>query len=244
MSQKSESLVIIPTFKEAENIGRLIPILMALDEQVDVLVVDDGSPDGTARVVRTMQEKYPQRVHLIEREGKLGLGTAYVTGFNFALQHDYLFVCEMDADFSHDPQDVPRLIKQVKEGNSHIAIGSRYIDGISIVNWPLTRLILSYSANMYARFITGMPVRDTTAGFKCISREVLENIDLNKIRSNGYSFQIEVHFRAFKAGFTLDEVSIIFRERTEGVSKMSKKIVFEAVWMVWVLKIRSIFGVL
>ena len=244
MSQKSESLVIIPTYRESENIGRLIPVLMALEGQVDILVVDDGSPDGTADVVKRMQEKYPQRIHLIEREGKLGLGTAYVTGFHFALKHHYRFVCEMDADFSHDPHDVPRLIKQVKEGNCHIAIGSRYIDGISIVNWPLSRLILSYSANMYARFITGMPVRDTTAGFKCISREVLENIDLNKIRSNGYSFQIEVHFRAFKAGFTLNEVSIIFRERTEGVSKMSKKIVFEAVWMVWVLKIRSIFGVL
>ena len=244
MSQKSETLIIIPTYNEADNIIRLIPQLLHMDEPVDVLVVDDGSPDGTAESVKTIQKKYPDRIHLIEREGKLGLGTAYVTGFLFALERDYARVCEMDADFSHDPADVPKLIHKVKKGDCDIAIGSRYSRGISIVNWPLSRLILSYSANLYARLITGLPVRDTTAGFKCISRKVLETIDLKKIRSNGYSFQIEVHFRAYKAGFNLEEVSIIFHERTEGVSKMSKKIVFEAVWMVWVLKIRSIFGIL
>ncbi len=244
MSQLSETLIIIPTYNEAENIVKLIPHLLGLNERVDVLVVDDGSPDGTAAEVKSLQKKYGNRIHLIEREGKLGLGTAYVAGFHYALERSYLYVCEMDADFSHDPDDVPRLISEVRQGNCDVAIGSRYIEGISIINWPLSRLILSYSANMYARFITGLPVRDTTAGFKCISRKVLEKIDLNKIKSNGYSFQIEVHFRAFKAGFTLKEISIIFRERKEGVSKMSKKIVREAVWMVWVLKIRSILGIL
>ena len=244
MSNQSDSLVIIPTYNELENIRRLIPYIMSLKEPVDVLIVDDGSPDNTSSEVKKIQKDWPGRVHLIEREGKQGLGTAYVTGFHFALSHDYLYVCEMDADFSHDPDDLPRLITKVKQGECDVAIGSRYSKGISIINWPLSRLILSYSANMYARFITGLPVRDTTAGFKCISRKVLENIDLDKIRSNGYSFQIEVHFRAFKAGFRLKEVSIIFRERTEGVSKMSKKIVFEAVWMVWMLKMRSILGIL
>lgn len=244
MSRKSETLIIVPTFNEADNISRLVPHLLGLEEQVDVLVVDDGSPDGTADVVKKLQKEHTDRIHLIEREGKLGLGTAYVTGFYFALERSYKYVCEMDADFSHDPEDVPRLISEVKQGNCDVAVGSRYVDGISIINWPLSRLILSYSANMYARLITGLPILDTTAGFKCISRNVLETIDLNKIRSNGYSFQIEVHFRAFKAGFKLKEVSIIFRERTEGVSKMSKKIVREAVWMVWVLKIRSILGIL
>ncbi len=244
MSDESASLVIIPTFNEADNINRLIPHIMGLDEPVDVLVVDDGSPDDTAGVVKKWQKKWPDRIHLIEREGKQGLGTAYVAGFHFALLRSYKYICEMDADFSHDPDDLPRLIGEVKQGHCDVAIGSRYSDGISIINWPLTRLILSYSANTYARFITGMPVQDTTAGFKCISRRVLEKIDLDKIRSNGYSFQIEVHFRAYKAGFSLKEVSIIFRERTEGVSKMSKKIVIEAVWMVWVLKFRSILGIL
>lgn len=244
MSQENESIVIIPTFNELENISRLITCILDLEEPVDVLVVDDGSPDGTAGAVKKLREKYPDRVHLIEREGKLGLGTAYVAGFRFSLDRGYRYICQMDADFSHDPNDLKRLIREVKQGNCDVAIGSRYQKGISIINWPLSRLILSYSANLYARSITGMPVRDTTAGFKCLYRKVLEKIDLSKLRSNGYSFQIEIHFRAWKAGFSLKEVSIIFRERTDGVSKMSKKIVWEAVWMVWVLKIRSIFGVL
>lgn len=244
MPQKSETLIIIPTFNEAENIIPLITRLIKLPERLDVLIVDDGSPDGTAGEVKKCQESFPGRVFLIEREGKLGLGTAYVAGFHFALDNSYEYVCEMDADFSHDPDDVPRLIEKVRSDLCDLAIGSRYCNGISIINWPLSRLFLSYSANVYARFITGLPVKDTTAGFKCISRKVLETIDLEKIRSNGYSFQIEVHFRAYKAGFRLAEVSIIFRERTEGVSKMSKKIVFEAVWMVWVLKFRSLLGIL
>ena len=239
---KSEVLVIIPTYNEAANIKRLVPYLLNLPIDVDVLVVDDGSPDGTADIVQQIQNENTGRVHLLQRPGKLGLGTAYVAGFKFAMENKYLYVCEMDADFSHDPDDVPRLVNEVKNNNADLAIGSRYYNGISIIDWPLSRLILSYSANLYARLITRLPVKDTTAGFKCIRREVLEKIDLGKIKSNGYAFQIEMHYRAMKAGFQLKEVSIIFRERTEGVSKMSKSIVFEAVWMVWALKIRNFFG--
>lgn len=241
---RSDSLVIIPTYNEAHNIRQLIEELLSLDEPVDVLIVDDGSPDGTAAIVKKMQSEHDERIHLIERIGKQGLGTAYVRGFQFALDNEYSYICEMDADFSHNPQDVPKLIQEVKEGRADVAIGSRYSNGISIINWPLARLILSYSANLYARIITGLPIYDTTAGFKCIRRKVLENISVEKMRSNGYAFQIEIHFRAWKAGFTLKEVSIIFKEREEGVSKMSKGIVWEAIWRVWTLKIQSIFGLL
>lgn len=241
---RSDSLVIIPTYNEAHNIRQLIEELLSLDEPVDVLIVDDGSPDGTAAIVKKKQSEHEGRIHLIERSGKQGLGTAYVRGFQFALDNEYSYICEMDADFSHNPQDVPKLIQEVKEGRADVAIGSRYSNGISIINWPLARLILSYSANLYARIITGLPIYDTTAGFKCIRREVLENISVDKMRSNGYAFQIEIHFRAWKAGFTLKEVSIIFKEREEGVSKMSKGIVWEAIWRVWTLKIQSIFGLL
>ena len=241
---KNETLVIIPTYNEAHNVSKLIDKVMGLPESVDILFVDDGSPDGTADMIKSRMRDYPEAIHLIEREGKLGLGTAYVRGFHFALENEYTYVCEMDADFSHNPEDLPRLISAVKEGEADIAVGSRYIDGISIVNWPLSRLILSYGANLYARWITGLPIKDTTAGYKCIHRNVLEKVDIDKIRSNGYAFQIEIHFRAWKAGFTLKEVSIIFREREEGVSKMSKAIVREAVWRVWSLKFRSIFGTL
>ncbi len=239
---KSEVLVIIPTYNEAGNIARMIDHVVSLEPQTDILVVDDGSPDGTSDIVKEKAKEFPGRVHLLQREGKQGLGTAYVAGFQYALNLHYTYVCEMDADFSHDPDDVPRLVNMVKSGEADVAIGSRYCDGISIINWPLSRLILSYSANVYARIITGLPVKDTTAGFKCFHRKVLEKITTNRIRSNGYSFQIEIHYRAFKAGFQLKELSIIFREREEGVSKMSKKIVFEAVWMVWSIKLRGLFG--
>ncbi|WP_234571414.1 polyprenol monophosphomannose synthase [Rhodohalobacter sp. 614A] len=237
----SDSLVIIPTFNEAHNIGRMIDQIQSLDIGIDTLVIDDGSPDGTADIVRSkMTDK--NGVFLIEREGKQGLGTAYVAGFKYALEKGYTYICEMDADFSHNPEDLPRLIESVKSEGADIAVGSRYSQGISIVNWPLSRLILSYCANLYARWITGIPIKDTTAGFKCIHRKVLEAIDLDRVGSNGYAFQIEIHFRAWKAGFKLKEVSIIFREREEGVSKMSKSIVREAVWKVWSLKIRSLVG--
>lgn len=240
----AETLIIIPTYNEAHNIERLIEKLMEIKHDVDVLVVDDGSPDGTAENVKKAQDIYNERVSLIERQGKLGLGTAYVTGFKYALEKGYTYICEMDADFSHDPEDAEKLIDEVKSGNTDLAIGSRYANGISIMNWPLSRLILSYCANIYARTITGLPVFDTTAGFKCIHRNVLETISIDRISSNGYAFQIEIHFRAWRAGFNLREVSIVFREREEGVSKMSKAIVREAIWKVWALKFQSIFGTL
>jgi dolichol-phosphate mannosyltransferase len=241
---RSETLIIIPTYNEKGNIDRMITKLMNSYIQVDVLVVDDGSPDGTALVVREMQHEYAGRVHLIERPGKQGLGTAYVTGFRFALSQHYQFICEMDADFSHDPNDIPRLVDVVKRDEADLAIGSRYSNGISIINWPLSRLILSYSANLYARVITGMPVKDTTAGFKCFHRRVLEAINLDHIKSNGYSFQIEMHLRTYDLGFRIREVPIIFRERMEGVSKMSRSIMWEAIWRVLTLKARSVFGTL
>lgn len=237
----TDSIVIIPTFNEAHNISRMIDQIQSMEKGIDVLVIDDGSPDGTADIVRAKMEEYDS-VFLIEREGKLGLGTAYVTGFKYALERGYTYICEMDADFSHNPEDLPRLIEKVKSGEADLSVGSRYSQGISIVNWPLSRLILSYCANVYARWITGIPIKDTTAGFKCIHRRVLESLDLDRISSNGYAFQIEIHFRAWKAGFKLKEVSIIFREREEGVSKMSKSIVREAVWKVWSLKLKSVVG--
>ncbi len=239
-----ETLVIIPTYNEANNISELIDEVLNQDKNIDLLIVDDGSPDGTADLVKEAQNRFGERLHLIERSGKLGLGTAYVEGFKYGLDHDYLYICEMDADFSHNPEDLPKLIAEVKSGAADVAIGSRYAKGISIINWPLSRLILSYSANLYARFVTGLPIFDTTAGYKCIHRKVLEGISVDKIRSNGYAFQIELHFRAWQAGFSLKEVAIIFREREEGVSKMSKSIVWEAIWRVWTLKIQSIFGTL
>ena len=240
----NKTLIIIPTYNEAGNIQKMIHALVGLREEVDVLVVDDGSPDGTAQIVKDQKVIYPGRIHLMVREGKQGLGTAYIAGFKYALDYGYEYVVEMDADFSHDPQDVPRLINEVKKGTADLGIGSRYCDGISIINWPLSRLILSYGANIYARTITGMPILDTTAGFKCIHRNVIENISLDRVKSNGYAFQIELHFRAWKAGFKLKEISIIFREREEGVSKMSKKIMREAMWRVWAIKMRSLFGAL
>lgn len=239
---QKQILVIVPTYNEAHNISKIIESVLNLDEPTNLLVVDDGSPDGTGDIVENMMEDYEGRLHLIRRSGKLGLGTAYVRGFKFALDNEYEFICEMDADFSHNPTDIPALVEEVRSGNADVAIGSRYSNGISIVNWPLSRLILSYGANLYARLITGLPVADTTAGFKCIHRKVLETISVEGIRSNGYAFQIELHFRAWKAGFKLKEVSIIFREREEGVSKMSKKIVWEAIWRVWFLKFQSLVG--
>lgn len=240
------SIVIIPTYNEAHNIIGLVERVLAADSDsnIDILFVDDGSPDGTANIIRKCQKFYPDRIFLLERSGKQGLGTAYVRGFEFALEHGYQYICEMDADLSHDPDDLPRLISKVKNREADLAIGSRYSKGISIINWPLSRLILSYAANVYARLVTGLPIYDTTAGFKCIHRKVIETISLEKIRANGYAFQIEIHFRAWKAGFRLKEVSIIFREREEGESKMSKAIVREAIWRVWALKFRSLFGML
>ena len=242
LNENTTRLVIIPTYNEVGNIGRMIDAVLALPVKINVLVVEDNSPDGTAALVREKMAAFPDRVFILQRKGKLGLGTAYVEGFKYGLANGYEVICEMDADFSHDPNDLPRLVSQVESREADVAIGSRYCDGISIINWPLSRLLLSYAANVYARTITGLPVFDTTAGFKAIHRSVLEAIDVDTLKSNGYAFQIEVHFRAWKAGFKLSEVSIIFREREEGVSKMSKNIVREAVFRVWKLKIRSLFG--
>ena len=235
-SPTSDLLIIIPTYNERGNIERMLEVLMNLELNPNVLIVDDASPDGTAELVKTRMQVYPDRIYLMERSGKLGLGTAYAEGFKYALDHGYAMVVEMDADFSHDPLDIPRLVAPVRDNQADLVIGSRYCKGISIINWPLSRLILSYSANVYARIVTGLPVYDTTAGFKCIHRRVLERIDLNKLRSNGYAFQIEVHYRAWKAGFRLREESIIFRERAEGVSKMSRNIMWEAMWRVWMMR--------
>lgn len=234
------ALVIIPTYKEAENIRTVLDIVMHLPEPFSVLVVDDGSPDGTPDLVRDAQAAYPGRIHLSERAGKLGLGTAYVHGFRFALQEGFDFICEMDADLSHPPDDLPNLVAPVRSGEADVAIGSRYIDGVRVINWPLGRLILSYSASIYTRIITRLPVFDVTAGFKCFHRRVLEHIDLDRVKSNGYSFQIEMNYRAWKAGFRLKEVPIVFTERTEGQSKMNRSIVIEAASKVWELRLRAI----
>lgn len=220
----------------------MVDKLMELDVELDLLIVDDNSTDGTASLVNKAQKEYGDRLKLIERAGKQGLGTAYVEGFRYALDKGYEYICEMDADFSHSPADLFKLINEVKNGKTDVAIGSRYINGIRIINWPLNRLILSYSANLYARLITGLSVLDTTAGFKCIHRNVLEKISIDRIKSNGYAFQIELHFRAWKAGFSLKEVPVIFTERKEGESKMSKGIVWEAMRRVWSLKFKSLIG--
>jgi dolichol-phosphate mannosyltransferase len=231
-------LVIIPTFNEADNLPRLLPIILSLGSHFNILIVDDNSPDGTAKLVVEMQ-KTEQRIHLIERPGKMGLGTAYVAGFKFALANGFDYIFEMDADFSHDPAELPRLLAKAEEYD--LVIGSRYIEGVNVVNWPMKRLLLSYFANIYTRVITGMPVRDATGGFKCFRRKVLESIDLDAIHSNGYSFQIEMSFKSWRKGFRVCEIPIVFVDRRIGVSKMSKKIVYEAVWMVWRLKLRSLF---
>ena len=234
------SLVIVPTYNEKENIARLIRAVLAQDPSIDVLIVDDGSPDGTGGLVDAIADSEP-RVHAIHRAAKLGLGTAYVAGFKWALARDYQFIFEMDADFSHAPERIPEFLQAIRTAD--LVIGSRYQNGqVNVVNWPIGRLILSYSANIYARRITGLPIFDATAGFKCFRRRVLESIDLDDIKSNGYAFQIEMHMRAWKKGFRIVEIPIVFVDRTEGSSKMSKRIVREAVWMVWRLRWWSIRG--
>ncbi|HRI45818.1 MAG TPA: polyprenol monophosphomannose synthase [Ignavibacteriaceae bacterium] len=238
----SKSLIIIPTYNEMENIPKLIPYVFSLYENgVDILVVDDNSPDGTSDYVKSLMTNEP-RLHLITREKKLGLGTAYCAGFKYAIQQKYDFIFEMDADFSHDPKEISNFLEAAK--NSDLVLGSRYNSGVNVINWPMQRLLLSYFANKYTRIITGMPISDATGGFKCFRREVLEAIELDNIRSNGYSFQIEMTFKAWKKGFRITEIPIIFTDRQVGKSKMSQKIVREAALMVWKLRFRSIFGIL
>ncbi len=233
-------LVIIPTYNERDNIARLIEQVLARDDRLDVLVVDDGSPDGTGAIVDSIKAVNP-RVEVIHRAQKLGLGTAYLAGFKWALAREYGFVFEMDADFSHDPAHLPQFLEAIE--GADIVVGSRYRNGrVTVVNWPVGRLLLSYAANVYARVITGLQLFDSTAGFKCFRREVLQTVDLDAVKSSGYAFQIEMNFRAWKKGFRIVEIPIVFVDRTEGESKMSKKIVREAVWMVWRLRWWSIRG--
>lgn len=234
-------LVVTPTYNEADNIERFIAEVLRQNDSLDILIVDDNSPDGTAVIVKKLQATN-SRIHLIERPGKMGLGTAYVAGFKFAIQKQYDFIFEMDADFSHNPDEIPNFLKRAETAD--LVLGSRYTNGVRVVNWPIRRLILSYGANLYTRLITGMPIKDATSGFKCFRRSVLETINLDRIHSNGYAFQIEMTFKAWKKGFTVVEQPIIFVDRRSGVSKMSKKIVYEAVLMVWKLKLQSIVGTL
>ena len=237
----SKSLIIIPTYNERENVNAIIEAILNLDDDFNLLIVDDNSPDGTADIVRGLQNRYQGRLHLESRKGKLGLGTAYIFGFKWALKRDYNFIFEMDADFSHDPNDLPKLLKACSENNADLAIGSRYSNGVNVVNWPMSRVLLSYFASKYVRLITRMPIHDTTAGFKCYRRSVLEAIDFHKIRFTGYAFQIEMKFRSWKQGFKLQEVPVIFTDRKLGESKMSSGIIREAVFGVILLKIISFF---
>ncbi len=234
-----KSMVVIPTYNERENIQKLIPILLSLPLDLEVTVVDDNSPDGTADAVETLAGD-DGRVHVVRRPKKMGLGSAYVAGFKYSLERDADLVFEMDADFSHDPAAIPEFVAAAVDAD--LVLGSRYLTGVTVVNWPLKRLILSYSANLYTRLVTGMPVHDATGGFKCFRKKVLESIDLDSVRSDGYSFQIELSYKCWKKGFRIVEIPITFTDRRVGVSKMSKKIIWEAVWMVWRLRWGDITG--
>ena len=234
-----KSLVIVPTFNELENLPKLIPIVLSQDNSIHILIVDDGSPDGTGNYVKEEMQKN-DRIHLLEREKKMGLGTAYLAGFKYALQNNYDFIFEMDADFSHDPNELKNFLIAIKDND--LVLGSRYINGVRVLNWPMARLLLSFFASVYTRIITGMPIKDATGGFKCFRRKVLEVIDLEKVKSNGYSFQIEMTFKAYCKGFKIKEIPIVFIDRVKGKSKMSKKIVREAVTMVWKLRLQHMFG--
>ncbi len=232
------SIVCIPTYNERENILRMIDAVHAVVPDTHVLVIDDGSPDGTSQLVAE-RRAIDERVHLITRSGKLGLGTAYCAGFAYALEQGFDLILQMDADFSHDPKDLLRLLEEI--ANYDLVIGSRYIQGVNVINWPMSRLLLSWFANLYTRVITGMPVADATGGFKCYRSDVLRKIDLTKIRSNGYAFQIEMNYKAWRSGARVHEIPIIFMDRVHGVSKMSKNIVYEAAFLVWKLKLTTIF---
>ena len=238
----SDSLVIIPTYNEKENIEKILSTVFNLDKAFDILVVEDNSPDGTADIVKSLMEEFKDRLFIMERKGKLGLGTAYIDGFKWALERSYEYVTEMDADFSHNPKDLVRLYDALKDTDADVAIGSRYIKGVNVVNWPMGRVLMSYYASKYVRIVTGMNIMDTTAGFVCWSRKVLETINLDKVKFVGYAFQIEMKYTAVKLGFKVVEVPIIFTDRTEGESKMNKSIFREAVLGVVQLRMRGMFG--
>lgn len=233
------NLVLIPTYNERENVSAMVDKVFSLPVAFDILVIDDGSPDGTADIVRERQKDYPDRLHLLCREGKLGLGTAYLAGFRWGLERDYDYIIEMDCDFSHNPDDLPRLVAAAEEG-ADVVVGSRYVQGVNVVNWPMSRLLMSYCASIYVRTVTGMPVHDATAGFVCYSRRVLETMDLDKVEMKGYGFQIEMKYSAWKLGFKIREVSIIFIDRVLGQSKMSSSIFGEAFFGVMKLRLRKI----
>ena len=239
--QTSDSIVIIPTYNERENIENIIRAVFALEKVFHILIIEDGSPDGTANIVKTLQQEFPERLFMIERKGKLGLGTAYIAGFKWSLEHNYEYIFEMDADFSHNPADLPRLYKACAEEGADVSIGSRYVSGVNVVNWPMGRVLMSYFASKYVRLITGLPIHDTTAGFKCYRREVLQTIDLDGIRFKGYAFQIEMKSTAYKCGFKIVEVPVIFINRELGTSKMNSSIFGEAVFGVIKLKMHSWF---
>lgn len=233
-------VVVIPTYNERENLPRLVPMVLAQDPRLEVLIIDDASPDGTGKIADELAAADP-RVHVIHREGKLGLGTAYLRGFRWALEEGYDYVFEMDADFSHDPSHLPAFLAAIADAD--LVLGSRYLEGrVTVVNWPISRLILSYGANWYARLITGLPIADATGGYKCFRREVLEAIDLDRVESEGYAFQIEMTFRAWRKGFRIREIPIVFTDRDLGESKMSRRIIWEAVWKVWKLRFLDLFG--
>lgn len=236
----TDSLVVIPTYNEKENIESIIKAVLELEKEFNILIIDDGSPDGTADIVKNMQKEFADRIFIVEREGKLGLGTAYIRGFKWAIENKYNYICEMDADFSHNPKDLVRLQNATANG-ADLAVGSRYINGVAVVNWPMGRILMSYYASAYVRLITGLKVKDTTAGFKCYKREVLETIDLDSIKFKGYAFQIEMKFRTWKYGFKIEEVPIIFTDREKGKSKMSGGIFNEAFWGVIKMKVGSWF---
>jgi len=235
-----KNLVIIPTYNEKENVENMIRAVFSLKTPFHLLIIEDNSPDGTAEIVKNLQNKFPGRLHIKERKGKLGLGTAYIEGFKWAIEQNYEYIFEMDCDFSHNPEDLEKLLVAVKDG-ADVAIGSRYISGINVVNWPLSRVLMSYLASVYVRIVTGMKIMDTTAGFKCYRRKVLETIDLDKIKLKGYGFQIEMKFTAYKFGFNIVEIPIIFTDRKEGISKMSGGIFNEALWGILKMKIMSWF---
>ena len=235
------NLIIIPTYNEIENIENIIRKVFSLEESFSILIIDDGSPDGTAKKVKQLQKEFSNTLFIEERKGKLGLGTAYILGFKWALKKDYQYIFEMDADFSHDPNDLSRLLKACKENGGDLAIGSRYVKGVNIVNWPMSRLLMSYFASKYVKAITGMPIHDSTAGFKCYKRKVLEKINLDKIEFVGYAFQIEMKFTSWKYGFNIIEVPVIFTDRQEGNSKMSGGIFYEALFGVIKMKVKSFF---
>ena len=241
MQMKNDSIVIIPTYNECENIEKIIRAVFALEHCFHILVVEDNSPDGTAAIVKRMQKEFPERLFMIERTGKLGLGTAYIAGFKWALERAYDYIFEMDADFSHNPTDLPRLYNACAQEGADVAIGSRYISGVNVVDWPMSRILMSYGASKYVRLITGIPIHDTTAGFVCYRKEVLQMMELDKIRFKGYAFQIEMKFTAWQLGFLIKEVPVIFINRKEGTSKMNSSIFGEAMFGVIRLKWDSLF---